>query len=84
MSSSTHGPLVGEVERRIREALEASAQRDAPRISVDVEDECAILRGAVRSWAEHEDAALAALSTPGVTKVDNRLALLVKAKPSKR
>jgi osmotically-inducible protein OsmY len=38
------------------------------------------LKGAVRSWAEHEDAERTALSIPGVTTVDNQLALLVKAK----
>jgi hypothetical protein len=41
---------------------------------------CAVLHGAVRSWAEHRDAERAARTTPGVTSVDNQLALLAKVK----
>jgi osmotically-inducible protein OsmY len=51
---------------------------------VCVKGSCAVLKGAVRSWAEHEAAERAALSIPGVSSVDNQLALLVKAKVAAR
>jgi osmotically-inducible protein OsmY len=43
-----------------------------------------VLKGAVHSWADHEAAERTALSIPGVTSVDNQLALLVKGKLATR
>ena len=80
MTTATSNPLATDVERRVHEALVSSAEDDAARINVRVNGSCAVLKGAVRSWAEHEDAERAALSIPGVTTVDNQLALRVKAK----
>ena len=77
-------PLATDVERRIHEALASSAEHDAEAISVCVKGSCAVLKGAVRSWAEHEDAERAALSVPGVETVDNQLALLVKGRLAAR
>ena len=72
--------LASEVERRIREALAVSADNDAGQISVTIRGDRVTLRGTVRSWTEHQDAARAAAETPGVARVDNELALLVKGK----
>lgn len=80
MTSATINPLATDVERRIHDALTSSAVHDASAISVCVKGPCAVLKGAVRSWAEHEDAERAALSVPGITTVDNQLALLVKGR----
>jgi osmotically-inducible protein OsmY len=42
---------------------------------VEVEGNKAILEGTVRSYAEMKDAARAARNAPGITEVDNRLAI---------
>ena len=72
-----------EIDRRAREVLEATTEGDA-HVSVAVKGTCAVLKGAVRSWAEHEAAERAALSIPGVTTVDNQIALLVKGRLAAR
>jgi osmotically-inducible protein OsmY len=80
MTRNTATPLADDVQRRIQEVLTSSTECDAQHIHVGVKGTCAVLKGAVRSWAEHEAAERTALSIPGVTSVDNQLALLVKAK----
>ena len=80
MTNTTMSPRAGDLERRVHEAVALIAAEPGERINVCVKGTCAVLKGAVRSWAEHEDAERAALSIPGVTTVDNQLALLVKAK----
>jgi osmotically-inducible protein OsmY len=83
MRTQTQSPSIEEVERRIHAALAVSADDGGHDIRVNVKENCVVLRGAVRSWAEHEGAEEAARTTPGVTRIDNQLALLVEAKPSK-
>jgi osmotically-inducible protein OsmY len=46
---------------------------DASRIRIEVNDREVALSGTVQSWAEREEAERAAWTTPGVTKVDNRI-----------
>ena len=62
-----------DIKRRIEQALRRAAELDASRISVEANGSEIILRGAVRSWAEREQAERAAWSAPGVSKVDNRI-----------
>lgn len=79
--SGTAQSLAEDVERHIREALAANGHEDDARhICVHIVDDCAVLIGTVHCWAEHEDAEAAALATPAVGRVDNRLALLVNAR----
>jgi osmotically-inducible protein OsmY len=69
-------PSAGEAKRDIEAALIRDARTDAQRITVEVHDHTVILKGAVSSWAEKDAAEAAAYSAPGVTHVDNRLAIL--------
>ena len=65
----------GDVKKLIKDALHRGVEFDAERITVEVEGSKAILEGAVRSYAELKDAARAARNAPGITEVDNRLAI---------
>jgi len=64
------------VKKEIEEALIRSAQLDARGITVRVEDNKVILEGAVRSWAEREEAERAAWAVPGILEVDNSLRIV--------
>ena len=64
------------VAAKIEAALRRSAEIDARRINVNTRDGTVILSGHVHSWAERREAERAAWSAPGVTHVDDRLAVV--------
>lgn len=64
-----------EVGQKIKAALVRSASFDAGRIVVEAKNGKVTLRGTVRSWAELKDAEQAAWAAPGVTSVDDRIAI---------
>ena len=84
MTTNTIEPLVDDLERRVQQTIALNDEHDDARVSVWVKGTCAVLKGAVHSWADHEAAERAALSIPGITSVDNQLALLVRAKLAAR
>jgi VCBS repeat-containing protein len=64
-----------EVNQRIEGALKRSAALDADKINIEARNGKVVLRGTVRSWAERQDAERAAWAAPGVTEVDDELAV---------
>ncbi len=64
-----------EIKTRIEQTLERSAELDARRIRVEVQDGKVILRGRVRSRAERIEAEGAAWDAPGVSAVDDRIVI---------
>src|SRR3979411_2733657 len=62
-----------EIKRKIQEAFRRNAEINANRIPVEANGSEVILKGAVRSWIEREEAERAAWAAPGVTKVEDRI-----------
>jgi osmotically-inducible protein OsmY len=65
--------VASEIRSKIEDAFRRNAELDANRITVEAIGSEVILKGAVRSWAEREEAERAAWRAPGVTKVENRI-----------
>lgn len=64
-----------DLKQNIEKALVRNAETDARRITVEVQGSKVILYGTVRSYAEKKAAEDAAWSAPGVSEVDNRIAI---------
>lgn len=64
------------VKENIRKALERSAGFEADKITIDTLGSKVILKGSARSWNERKEVERAAASAPGVTEVDDQLAVI--------
>jgi osmotically-inducible protein OsmY len=64
-----------EIKSKIEGALKRSAQVDANSITVEAIGGDVVLRGSVKSWAERDEAERAAWLAPGVTKLENNIAI---------
>lgn len=65
-----------DVRDKIEAAFKRSAGIDARRVNVSAEGGKVVLSGNVHSWAERHEAERAAWAAPGVTQVDDRLAIV--------
>ena len=63
----------GDIQQKINAAFHRSANIDSGKISVEVSGSKVILNGKVRSFAEKEDAEVAAWNAPGVISVESKL-----------
>ncbi len=68
-------PTPADVKARIMAAFQRQAGLDASSVSVTTEGGTVTLRGKVKAWAERRMAELAAWSAPGVTEVEDYLAV---------
>ena len=68
-------PAPTDLKEKIKETLQRNAALDAERIQIEIVGGKAILRGAVRSYAEMKDAERAVRNAPGITEVENRLTI---------
>jgi osmotically-inducible protein OsmY len=66
---------VSDVSTKIKDAVRRTAERDAEHITVEARDGSVTLTGTVHSYAERRDAERAAWSAPGVSRVDDRIAV---------
>jgi osmotically-inducible protein OsmY len=63
----------GQIRRKIEEALERRAEREAERIRVEVEDATVTLTGSVRTWLEKQAILGAVGHAPGVRALNDKL-----------
>ena len=64
---------IGDLQSRIEAALRHAAEADAHGIRIEARDGTVVLSGIVHSASEREAAERAALTAPGVSRVDDRL-----------
>jgi osmotically-inducible protein OsmY len=64
-----------EVSQKIKDALRRTAEVAAEKITVESHDGRVTLKGSVRSWVDRVDAERAAWAAPGVTSVDDQIAI---------
>jgi len=66
---------IADVKAVLRSAFERNAEIEASGITVEVENGKVVLGGKVQSWIEREEAERTAWSIPGVTAVEDRIAI---------
>ena len=66
-------PKAKAVRDDIKSAFKRNAALDAEGLSVTTSNGTVKIKGAVSSWAEHDEALAAAWAAPGVTDVDDRI-----------
>lgn len=71
----TQAPDAVSIKRKIEEAFTRHAQIDAQALTITIRDETVILGGIVGSWAERDEAERVASAAPGISKVENRIAI---------
>ncbi len=64
-----------EVKEKLEKALQRSAEVEAARITVETDGGTVTLKGKVRAWYERDIAERAAWAAPGVTDVQNQIAI---------
>ena len=64
-----------QVSQNIKDALRRTAEAEAEKITVESHNGRVTLKGSVRSWIERVDAERAAWAAPGVTAVDDQIAI---------
>jgi osmotically-inducible protein OsmY len=62
-----------DIQQKISSAFHRSATIDSGKITAEITGSRVILRGTVRSFAEKDDAEIAAWNAPGVTSVESKL-----------
>lgn len=67
---------IADIQNKIEAALKRSAEIDARRINVSVQDNKVTLTGNVHSWAERQAAERAVWSAPGVSQVDDHITVV--------
>jgi osmotically-inducible protein OsmY len=70
-------PNASDIKRKIQAEFGRNAEFDAKNVEVEVHGGAVTLSGTVRSWLEHDKAALAAWKLRGITSVSNLIAVLV-------
>lgn len=75
MITVTSSVATTDVRRKIEEAFKRNADFEASRITVEADGSKVILGGKVRAWYERGLAEQAAWAAPGVTQIEDRIAL---------
>ena len=68
-------PDASEVEERIARALGANGADESGQLRISTSAGKVTITGSVRSWTQHDDAIAAARATPGVTELEDRIAV---------
>ena len=63
------------MSQKIKDSLRRHAEKDADKITIEAMDGQVTLRGTVSSFAERQDAERAAWQAPGVTRVEDFIAV---------